>query len=79
MIPSTGLLTFSMDQMHAALDTHPQLFVSATEEEAKKEEVKKEEEKKEDKTRLDHIVALDGQGKDADDKKGSDGDPSTTM
>ncbi len=76
VIPSTGLLMFSMDQMHAALDTHPQLFMSILE---KEEKMKQEEEKKEDETHVGQIVVLDGQGKDADNKKGLDGDPSQPM
>ncbi len=52
----TGLLTFSMDQLHVALDSHPQMFETAANKE-KKEEKKKEEEDE----HAGHIIALDGQ------------------
>ncbi len=61
-MPSTGLLMFSMEQLHAALDSHPQMFAAATENK-KKEETKKEGDNDE---HLDEDVApKDGQNKDA--------------
>ncbi len=66
-----GLLNFNMAQMHAALDTHPQMFEMATDKE-KKEEKKKEEEEDE---RVDGSVAPNGQDRDADKDEEKGGDP----
>ncbi len=86
LLHSSGLLSIKMaEQGAAALDACPTVFTGSaekeptTEEEVEEEEAKKEEEKKEDEMHVGHIVAPDGQGKDAGDKKGSDGDPSITM
>ncbi len=74
----TGLLNFSMDQLHAALDTRPQMFETATDKE-KKEEVKKEEKKEKEEDECTHgNVALDGQGQDSDEDEEKGGDPSLT-
>ncbi|MCP4549220.1 MAG: hypothetical protein GY835_22430, partial [bacterium] len=59
LLRSTGLLSFSMDHMHAALDLCPQMFASSIEDNEKKEE------KTEDVEHVDQDVALDGQGEDA--------------
>ncbi len=74
VMPGTGprLLTFSMDQLHAALDTRPQMFETAIDKE------KKEEKKKEEDEHAGHNVALDGQGKDADKEEEKGGDPDIT-
>ncbi len=71
VLPSTGLLTFSMDQMHAALDSCPQMFANMTKEDGKKEE------KGEDAEHVGQDVALDGQGQDAASGELKDGGPST--
>ncbi len=71
VLPSTGLLTFSMDQMHAALDSHPQIFANTTKEDGKKEE------KREDAEHVGQDIALDGQGQDATDEGMKDGGPGT--
>ncbi len=69
VMPSTGLLTFSMDQMHAALDSRPQLFAMMTEDKEKKEE------KKEDGKHMGQDAMPDGQGKDAVDEEEKGGGP----
>ncbi len=81
VLSGTGppLLTFSMDQLAAAVDlawaTCLQMFKTATDKELKKEEAKKEEEEDEC---MDGNVALDGQDQDADKDEEKGGDPSLT-
>ncbi len=71
LLPSTGLLSFSMDQMHVALDFCPQMFAGLIEDDKKKEE------KREDVKHMDQDVVLDGQGEDAADGESKDGGPGT--
>ncbi len=71
VMPSTGLLTFSMDQLHAALDSHPQMF-AATMDNGKKEDTKKE-----DDEHVGHDVTPDGQDEDAADEEEKGGGSGT--
>ncbi len=74
LMPSTGLLMFSMEQLHAALDSHLQMFTATTESE-EKEETKKE---GEDDEHLDeNVMPEDGQDKDAASGEDKDGGSST--
>ncbi len=72
LMPSTGLLTFSMDQLHAALDSCLQMFAATTEDNGKKED-----EKKEDDKHMGHDVTPDGQNKDAADEEEKGGGSGT--
>ncbi len=69
--PCIDMVTFSMDQMHAALDTRPQMFTNMTEDDGK------EEEKKEDDEHVGQDVAPDGHIKDTADKEEKDGGSGT--
>ncbi len=71
VMPRVGLLTLSMDQMHAVLDTRPQLFANLFKDDKKKEE------QEEDVEHVDQDVVLDGQGEDAANGESKDGGPST--
>ncbi len=71
LMPSTGLLTFSMEQLHAALNSRPQM-ITATMDNGKKEDMKKE-----DDEHTGHDIAPDGQDKDAADEEEKGGGSST--
>ncbi len=71
LLHSTGLLSLSMAQFHAALDICPQVFAGLTEDNGKNKE------KKEDVEHMDQDIVLDGQGEDAADGESKDGGPGT--
>ncbi len=77
LMPSTGLLTFSMDQLHAALDSHLQMFTAMAEDQEKKEKEKKE--GKDDVHVGQDVTLKDGQNKDAANGEEKGGGPSTTV
>ncbi len=62
-----------MDQLHAALDSHPQMFKATADDDGNKEEKKKEEDE-----HVGHDVAPDGQDKDAANEEEKGGGSGTT-